>query len=95
MPLIFPGKTPCALCGDTLGIGDEVVATSGVPVPDGSALLAYQDAGMHQECFLKWELRALFVRTFNEYYDEHFRGIKFMRDDGFIYEREPHAGRAV
>lgn len=95
MALVLLGKTECPLCGAVLETGDELVATSGAGVSEGGPLAPYQDAAMHKKCFLNWPLRKIFIQTFNEYYDQHFRGMRFMREDGSIKEREPRSGKTV
>jgi hypothetical protein len=93
MALIFRGKSTCALCDLVIETGDEIMATSGVPVSASDPLAAFYDAGMHHACFMGWRLRESFIRKFNDYFEQHYRGMRFMREDGSIEEREPHAGR--
>ena len=92
MALVFRGATPCAICGVTLQKDDEIFATSAGPIPSTDALWQYQDSGMHRDCFLSWDLRESFRRKFNDYYDRHLRGMRFMREDGSIEERDPRSG---
>lgn len=95
MVLVLLGKTECPLCGAILETGDELVAASGAVVGEGDPLAPYQDAAMHRTCFLKWPLRIRFIQTFNEYYGQYFRCMRFMREDGSIEEREPRSGQTV
>ena len=44
---------------------------------------------MHQRCCLEWSGRVTFVATFNDYFDRHYRGIRYMHPDGTLEEREP------
>jgi hypothetical protein len=66
MAMIFRGITTCALCGNVLRDGDEIVATSHFIGDETHPLWPYSDAGMHKGCFLAWESRPDFVRLFNE-----------------------------
>jgi len=50
---------------------------------------------MHQKCFAAWGLRRRFITTFNDYCQKHLRGMRFMRENGEIEEREPRKGDAV
>jgi hypothetical protein len=95
MALILSGKTPCAICGVTLQRGDDIFATSGGPIQPTDPLWQYQDAAMHRACFRSWPLRDSFRQEFNEYFDRHLRGVRFMHEDGTIEERDPRPGRAV
>ena len=95
MALVFLGQTPCAICGVILKEGDDIFATSGGPITPNDPLWQYQDAGMHRSCFQAWPLRDSFRQLFNEHFDRHFRGMRFIREDGTVEEREPSAGRAV
>ena len=95
MALILLGKTECRLCGALLEAGEELVSTSGSTVSKTDPLAPYQDAAMHRKCFLKWPQRESFVQKFNEYYEKNYRGIRFMREDGSIEDREPRPGHVV
>ena len=95
MALILEGKTECKLCGAAIRKGDALVATSGSPVGEQDPLFAYYDAAIHQACFLKWSQRSAFVQKFNEHYEKHYRGIRYMREDGTIAEREPRPATSV
>ena len=95
MALILTGKTPCAICGAILKEGDDIFATSGGPIQPNDPLWQFQDAGMHRDCFRNWPLREPFRQKFNQYYDRHLRGMRFIREDGIVEEREPSSGRAV
>lgn len=92
MALTFLGQSQCALCGYTLEAGDAIVATPAIPVAESDPLAPFYDAGMHCECFQNWILKEPFIRYFNAYYDQQYRGMRFMLEDGSIDEREPHAG---
>lgn len=52
-------------------------------------LWRYSDAAMHKTCFLAWSERRFFISTFNEFFDRHFRGMRYMLEDGSIEERDP------
>jgi hypothetical protein len=87
MALLFEGKTWCALCGEVVQAGDEVVATSHFIADHGDPLWKYSDASFHKRCFVSWELRAEFVAKFNHI----CKGFSFgdgcyhqMQDDGGI-----------
>ena len=95
MALILTGKTPCAICGVILIEGDDIFATSGGPVQPNDPLWPYQDAGMHRSCFRTWPLRDSFRQKFNEYFERHLRGMRFIREDGTVEEREARSGGAV
>jgi hypothetical protein len=95
MALVLLGKTECPLCGVVLKEGEEYIATSGGVVGKEDPLAPYQDAAMHRNCFLSWPLRESFIRKFNEYCEQHLRGMRFMREDGSVEEREPRPGRIV
>ena len=59
--IIIRGKTSCSLCGAVLADGEDVVATTHFIADQADPLWRYSDSGMHRECFLAWEHRALFV----------------------------------
>jgi hypothetical protein len=92
MALVLLGKTPCAICGVILQESDDTFGTSGGPIERTDPLWQYQDAAMHRACFRQWALRDVFRQRFNDYYAEHFRGMRFIREDGVIEEREPGSG---
>lgn len=92
MALTFLGKTECRLCGTVVRQGDVLVTTSGSPVDEKDPLFAFYDATMHQTCFLSWNQRLTFIRKFNEHYEKHYRGIRYMREDGTIEDRKPRPG---
>lgn len=89
MALVILGKTTCAICGAAVAPAEPIVTTSGGPIQPDDALWKYQDAAMHQSCFVTWPLRDEFRARFNEYYDRHLRGMRFMTQDGTIEPREP------
>jgi hypothetical protein len=95
MALIFTGKTTCAICGAILKEGEDIFGTAGGPIQPNDPLWRYQDAGMHRDCFRKWPLRDSFRKKFNEYFDRHFRGMRFIREDGTMEEREPRRGCSI
>lgn len=65
MALIFLGLTECALCGKVLQEGDEV--TSLPPIGDTQhPLYKYFDAGLHTQCFEKWDKKEEAVRIIKE-----------------------------
>ena len=88
MALIFRGKSQCVLCGEVLHLDDAIVTTSPFIEDDSHPLYEYADAGMHKTCFLGWEKRESFIRTFNQYFEKHYRGLRHMTEDGEILERE-------
>ena len=94
MALVLLGQSQCPLCRGVLESEDGVFATSGFPVSD-PALEPFMDAGMHNACFMAWPMREQFIREFNEYYEAHYRGMRFMNENGSIEEREPTAGRVL
>jgi hypothetical protein len=54
MAMIFIGKSECAICGQTLMEGDEIVGLP--PISDTSnPLYEYFDAGFHRSCFESWD----------------------------------------
>ena len=65
MALILRGKSRCAICGAVLKTGDSIVATTAFISDETDPLWRYSDAGMHSECFVRWEHREEFVRRFN------------------------------
>ena len=95
MALVLMGRTTCTICGVMLAETDALVATSGGPIDPADALWKFQDAAMHQSCFVSWPLRDAFRSRFNEYFERHLRGIRFMREDGTFEDREPRASAAV
>ena len=95
MALILADRTTCAICGVTLAQSDELVSTSSGPIEPSNPLWRYQDAAMHRSCFISWPLRDAFRARFNEYYARHLRGMRFMREDGSIENRDPRASAAV
>jgi hypothetical protein len=50
MALIFPGKTQCPLCGNSLQQGDDIVSFPAF-LPAGHALAIFSDAGFHRSCY--------------------------------------------
>ena len=92
MALILSGLTKCPLCDQVLAEHDEIFATTAFEIPKQDSLSAFQDAGMHQNCFMAWKLRPDFLIAFNNYFENHYRGMRFMNDDGTVVEREPKSG---
>ena len=95
MALIFRGRTLCAICGGTLLKGEDIFATSGSVVPPNDPLWTYLDAAMHRKCFREWPLHDSFITKFNEHHYRHSRGVRFIREDGTIEERERRPGDSV
>lgn len=56
MALIFLEQTKCALCGEILLKGDEIV---GLPPSSDTTnpLYKFFDCGFHKSCYLNWEKR--------------------------------------
>lgn len=50
MALIFPGKTPCLLCGQPLQSVDDVVALPAF-LPPTHELSFFSDGAFHRRCF--------------------------------------------
>lgn len=65
MALIITGKSLCAICGEVIAKGDEVVATSHFLGPS-EPLHRYSDAPFHKRCFLTWDRREEFVTRYND-----------------------------
>jgi hypothetical protein len=95
MVLIFTGKSPCAICGAILKEGEDIFAKSAGPIQSNDSLWRYQDSGAHRDWFRKRPRRYSFGQKFNEYFDHHLRGMRFIREDGTMEEREPRAGCSV
>ena len=95
MALISLNSTVCAICGAPLRDGDDIFATSGGPIQVEDPLWKYQDAAMHRACFATWPLRDEFRGKFNVHYDRHLRGMRFMREDGIVEERDARSQNAV
>jgi hypothetical protein len=95
MALILLGKTTCAICGVVLNDGDDIFATSGGVMQTNDPLWKYQDAGMHRHCFRNWPQRESFRQKFNDYFDRHFRGMRFIREDGTLEDRDPKSAHSV
>lgn len=87
MALVFLGKSTCPICDRVLADGQVLVGTSHFIGDREDPLWRFSDAMMHRECFLSWELRADFVRRFNEEAAKHRFGNGTqhrMRDDGTV-----------
>ena len=67
MALIVLGKTQCPLCGNPIVEGQPVVASHFVGAYGEHDLSWFYDAGIHQDCFRTWSLRAEFIRQHNLY----------------------------
>ena len=89
MAQIIQNKTPCAICGNVLKQDDDIIGTSGGPMPPEDPLWQYQDAGMHRACFRDWSLRDDFRERFNTYWERHCRGMRYMTEDGTVEDRDP------
>jgi hypothetical protein len=89
MALIITGKSGCAICGKVLQKGEALVATSPFIGNKDHPLWCYSDAAMLKSCFLTWSERLFFINTFNEHFGRHFRGMRFMLEDGSIENRDP------
>lgn len=50
MALIFPGRTPCRICGQPLQSGDDVVALPAF-LPPTHELSFFSDGAFHRGCF--------------------------------------------
>jgi hypothetical protein len=78
MALLFPGKTPCLLCGKVIEEGE---ATVGFPAFLGPKhpLSRYSDAVFHAECFAKCPdneaVQALF-RSYRKIWESRPRRLK-------------------
>jgi hypothetical protein len=89
MALIEPGASKCALCGEVIGLHDEIVATSHFIADRKDSFWQYSDAPFHKRCFLAWDRRAEFVRRYNEIMTPHVFGNgkrHHMQDDGSILQ---------
>lgn len=83
MALFDAGFTRCALCGEILAEGEDMVGTTHFLGDREHPLYRYSDALMHRACFLKWEHRAAFVAAYNAEMGDQ----SYMRGDGTI--RDP------
>lgn len=95
MAVVVRGKTECALCAEVIATGDDIFSTSAFVEDPGHELWRFSDAAMHQSCFLAWPRGEAFVELFNRYYAQHYRGMRFMRPDGTIEDRDPQPRRPV
>jgi hypothetical protein len=85
------GRTRCPICDALIAERDDVVSTSGGPIQPDDPLWTFQDAAMHRQCFRAWSQRDAFRARFNDYFEKHLRGMKFMREDGEIELRKPRS----
>jgi hypothetical protein len=84
MAIVIIGSSPCALCDEVLEDEHELVMTSPFIEDTSSDLGRYSDASFHKNCFMAWESRERLIRTFNEYYKRHYRGMRVIDDEGTI-----------
>ena len=84
MAIIILGMTRCALCGEALKGGDDVVATPHV-LPTGP-LSRYPDAGMHRACFRRWPDAEAFRAVYDAFARSHPRHPRRMQPDGTILD---------
>lgn len=92
--IIIRDSSSCAICGDTIRSEERIVATPAFIEDADDPLWKYSDAGMHSDCFLRWELRDAFIDAFNTYWSTHYRSMRSMEPDGTITERDPSSGEA-
>ena len=92
MALIITGQSKCAICGEVIQKSELLVTTSPFIKDKSHPLWRYSDAAMHRPCFLAWSGRLFFIKTFNEFFDSHFRGMRRMLEDGTIEEHDPNTG---
>lgn len=92
MALIDRGASKCAICGEVIGLDDDIVATSHFIADRTDSLWQYSDAPFHRRCFLVWDRRGEFVLRYNEIMEPHIFGNgkhHHMQDDGSIIQIEP------
>ncbi len=65
MALIIVGKSKCPICGEVLQEGQRRVATSHFIYEKSDPLWRFSDAGMHYDCFQRWDHREEFVAKYN------------------------------
>ena len=88
MALVLLGKSACALCGQVLCSDQDNVLIPAVPIR-ASSLARFADVAVHLGCFMSWSLRPMLIAEINSYYDAHYRGMRYMNEDGSIEDRDP------
>ena len=81
---LFRIGMPCSLCGDSIRVGDEIMATTLIGDPT-DPIERYSDSVMHRPCFDAWEHREEFIRR----YKQVFRSIDFPGPRGYIVQEPP------
>ena len=88
MAIVILGKSKCPICGDVISSQDEIVSFPAFIHDSNHRLWAYNDAAMHQRCFVGWseaaEYRKLFDSVWNAENPNHPRMIT---EDGSIIEK--------
>ncbi len=84
MAIIFSGISTCVLCDQVLESDKDIVMIP--PFVEGAfaEFLAYSDAAFHKSCFMTWEKRQVLIYEYNEYYRNHYRGMRVMDEEGHI-----------
>jgi hypothetical protein len=94
MALVLLGSSSCVLCGQVLADAENLVSIPAVPLSE-PAIARFADAAFHATCFRAWPLRPALVAQINSYFDAHYRGMRFMTQEGAIEDREPRSGRSA
>jgi hypothetical protein len=88
MALIFLGRSTCPICSQIINADDSIVSTTAFINDVNHPFWRFNDAAMHQVCFASWKQRNEFISVFNDYFHAHYRGMRFMLEDGAIEERD-------
>lgn len=66
MALVFPGKTKCLLCGNTIFPEDRYVAFPAF-LPVSHSLHFYSDGVFHSDCYDNWDKKDKFDELYDRY----------------------------
>ena len=90
MAQIIRGKSLCSLCNNVIAQADPIVSTSQFITDESDPLWPFSDAAFHQECFVAWENREVFVARFNQVACHSVFGngtYHYMQMDGTVVPR--------
>lgn len=66
MAHVITGKSCCALCGEVLGVTDNIVGTCAF-LPPGHQFWKFSDAPFHERCATAWADGEEFFRLYREF----------------------------
>jgi hypothetical protein len=67
MALLLRGKTECALCGEVIGVSDEVFGTPHFIGDSTDPLFRFSDAALHRRCFETWQHHDEFLARYEKW----------------------------